>query len=136
MDPMPPRVLLAEDDVDLRLTLTEVLEAEGFDVVAVADGREALDSLVRSPQAPSALLADARMPRMNGISLAHQVWKDVALRDLPIVLMSGSGKRKLDAEVLARLFGVLTKPVRLDELLSTIRRAVSIERVPKGAAPC
>jgi CheY-like chemotaxis protein len=72
-----PSILLVEDDPDLRLLIGEELEDAGYDVLAAADGLEALD--IATHKAPALIISDVMMPRLDGIGLYHR------LRDLPEV---------------------------------------------------
>lgn len=117
----PPRVLLAEDDADLRLALKLSLEAAGYAVDVAANAEEAL-RLQRARPA-RVLVTDLFMPDSDGFEAI-----DAFRREFPatkIVAVSGGGQRGTrDYLAAARLVGVdatLQKPFEVDELLRVLR---------------
>lgn len=81
-----PLVLVAEDNLPLRRLITIHLEAGGFEVVAVADGQEALEVL--DGIGPVALVTDLRMPRLNGLGLVKRVRAQTGFRSLPVLVIT------------------------------------------------
>ncbi len=126
------RVLLAEDDADLRSAMADVLQDNGIDVVAVADGAGARsymdDCVLLDIPRPRvhALVPDLSMPGMSGPGLLDYL--DSLGHALPTVVVTG-----LDTETVARVselpsvLAVLHKPFELDELLIALRRALEGE---------
>ncbi len=125
----PKRILLAEDDDELRWALTELLRSEGYEIVAVADGNELLEHLgaamllERRDMPPDVIVSDIRMPGMSGVRLLESV------RDrgwtTPVVLMSAFADREMRLTALelgATAF--FDKPLDLVELQRVIARAV------------
>ncbi len=121
------RILLAEDEDTVRALVVRALGMDGHAVVAVADGGEALDALVRAQGKFDLLLADIRMPVMDGIALAL-----AAARDFPevtILLMTGYADQRERAHGLDALIqGVIAKPFTMAE----IRKAVNGALVTKS----
>ena len=85
---MGVRVLLAEDEALIALSLADLLEAEGHDVVLAPDGAEALDAARRLGDALGALVTDLNMPRMGGEDLIRAVRAERP--GLPVVVVTGS----------------------------------------------
>lgn len=110
------RVLVIEDDESIRESMRELLELEGFDVVAAANGREALD-VVRSGWRPCAVLLDLFMPVMDGWQFLAEIERDRQLSDLPVTVVSAAGDR-LTGIGRRR---VLRKPVGLHRLVAAVR---------------
>jgi len=81
------RILIAEDEEPVRALVTRALAEEGHSVVAAVDGIEALDMIQREDGAFDLLLADIKMPVMDGIALSLAVARDFP--KLPILLMTG-----------------------------------------------
>jgi PAS domain S-box-containing protein len=79
------RLMLVEDEPASRQALKMLLEDEGFTVEVAGTGEEALDALPTSP--PDMLIADFRLPGMDGVALAHAARRRLA--DLPVVIVSG-----------------------------------------------
>ncbi|HEU4538538.1 MAG TPA: ATP-binding protein, partial [Polyangiaceae bacterium] len=80
-----PRVLVAEDNAELRAFLVELLSTE-YDVIACADGVEALDAARRLR--PDVVLSDVMMPRLDGAGLVARLKAEAALRHVPVVLLT------------------------------------------------
>jgi two-component system cell cycle response regulator CpdR len=118
------RVLIAEDEVALRGYVVRALVADGHDAVAVADGAEALDMLVRENGAFDLLLTDIKMPVMDGIALALAATRDYP--NLVILLMTGFADQRERASGLESLIqGVLTKPFSLPDLQKAVADALA-----------
>jgi CheY-like chemotaxis protein len=118
------RILLAEDNGCLRKLVVEILEAAGHEVVAAANGAEALRVLIESGAAGfDLLLTDIIMPVMNGFELARQVvarWPG-----LPILYTSGHAPEALSEDCSIVPAPLLAKPFRMNALLSAVEACVS-----------
>lgn len=111
------RLLIVDDDVDVRELLRDVLIASGFEVSVAANGREALQVLKDGAEAgrlPHVVLLDVHMPVMNGQEFRRQQMADPHLAPVPVVAISSDWDARLDAQA------VLKKPLDLDKLLATI----------------
>jgi CheY-like chemotaxis protein len=120
--PARPRLLLVEDEAAIRESLGEALQEQGFEVIAAANGRQALDTLRNGPR-PSAILLDLLMPVMDGWDFRHEQLNDPLLRDIPVLVVSASG---FSPETIRMQFGdveLISKPVRYFELLEALGRA-------------
>jgi len=121
---MTKRILLAEDDDDVRLSLRLTLEAAGYQIDEVPDGESALAQL--GAQTYDLLLTDLWMPHVGGVELLKQI--RTAHPKLRVVVISGGGgpSAPLDfSDALARTWGadaVLHKPVTKNTLLGEIER--------------
>lgn len=117
-------ILLAEDEEPLRETLRRVLQLAGHEVAAVGNGAEALHAL-HGGLCADLLIADIRMPVMDGIELALAMARDRP--HLPILLMTGyaeQGARASGLEVLIR--GVLAKPFSNAALREAVKTALTV----------
>jgi len=122
-----PRILLAEDEEALRAFIARALAQDGHEVIATADGGEALDVLTREEGKFDLLLTDIRMPVMDGIALALAAARDHP--DLTILLMTGYADQRERAHGLdALIHDVIAKPFSLTE----IRKAVQEALIAKG----
>ncbi len=120
------RVLVVEDTADIRELLAEILGAEGYDVVAAANGAEALEALHHGDF--HLILLDLMMPIMNGFELLMRLSQS-AQGHPPVVAMSAFERFRGEARDLgAESF--LSKPVDVDRLLQEVDRviALSIDR--------
>jgi CheY-like chemotaxis protein len=120
------RILLAEDDEQFRLLLTEVLANADYDVVPCHDGLDLLDKIVTftsvdEPTGFDLIISDLRMPGIDGLSLveALQPWEEVQF--VPVVLITAFGNPTLHREAEALGITVLDKPFEIDALLAKVR---------------
>jgi two-component system, cell cycle response regulator CpdR len=117
------RILIAEDEAPLRAFVQRALAEAGHDVTVAADGTEALELIVRAGGAFDLLLADIRMPVMDGIALALAVARDYP--DLVILLMTGYADQRERAHGLdALIHDVITKPFTLAEIRAAVAGAL------------
>jgi two-component system, NtrC family, nitrogen regulation response regulator NtrX len=119
------RVLVVDDEPNIRELLDEILSEEGYEVTTAADAAEARK--VRSEQEFDLVLLDIWMPDTDGISLLRE-WAEQAPLG-PVVMMSGHGT--VDAAVEATRLGAIDfveKPVSLATLLKTVERALGSKR--------
>ncbi len=120
--PLRTSVLVVDDDQDIRETVKEVLEDEGYSVAIAANGEEALAHLRAEGHAtPGLILLDLSMPVMSGSAFTVELKKHPALKDIPTVVLTAAGRavEPVDAEGLA---GYLQKPISLEELLGLVER--------------
>ena len=81
------RILVVEDDRDIRESLQDLLEVEGYAVTTAENGRDALEQLQRM-DAPSVILLDLMMPVMSGDEFLRELRKDGALASIPVLVVS------------------------------------------------
>jgi CheY-like chemotaxis protein len=115
------RVLLVDDEADVRSALGDLLEDAGHVVAGAADGAEAIARLEAGP-VPDVLLTDHGMPGMTGAELAdivHRRWPDLA-----VGLITGWGDEPHSVSQ-ARPDFILSKPVHVDRLMEAIGRALA-----------
>jgi CheY-like chemotaxis protein len=118
------RILIAEDEEPVRTLITRALAEEGQFVVATADGTEALDMLQSEDGRFDLLLADIKMPVMDGIALALAVARDFP--KLPILLMTGYADQRERASGLdALIHDVIAKPFSLATIRNAVRDAIA-----------
>jgi CheY-like chemotaxis protein len=127
---MPPTILVVEDDPHILLLLREVLSEAGYRVRAAADGLVALRAIAHDP--PALLLADIRLPGLDGVRLAHEAQARPV--PIPVLLMSAQ-----PPPARAAPFPFLAKPFALDDLLAQVTQLVAVpDRAPPvtiAAAP-
>lgn len=92
------RILIAEDERDIRELIVFTLTFAGHEVTAVANGEEAVDTARR--MLPDLILLDVRMPRLTGYEACRQIKAMDSLRSTPVVFLSAKGQ---DSEVSAGL---------------------------------
>jgi len=116
------RVMIVEDDRDLRDVYAAALEDEGYSVRVASEGRSALAQLNDGTFLPCVLLLDLRMPGMNGWELAAHLRRSARLRRIPIVVVAA---HYLLADEALRLGATawLQKPVPLHALVRAVEDA-------------
>src|SRR5712691_9577101 len=125
------RLLLAEDDPNLQAALTRVLRGAGYDVVAVADGAEAL-GMLEAGSAYDLVVTDARMPHVSGPELIR-ILRGARCSAIPVVVLSGAPPEAEQIREWQRLGGVswMLKPFDLRALLVVLAKALG-EPPPSG----
>ena len=117
------RVLIVDDDHDMRSALSETLEMEGHQTACVSNGQEALDHL-RTGDAPCLILLDLMMPVMNGWQFRERQLENRALAGIPLVVITADGNAASKARELSA-DDYLRKPLRPEELLATVAKYCS-----------
>jgi DNA-binding NtrC family response regulator len=120
------RILVVDDEADIRGLLKEILSEEGYEVDIAADASQARTS--RANQVPDLVLLDIWMPDTDGITLLRE-WSHTDGYDCPVVMMSGHGTVETAVEA-TRLgaFDFVEKPLSLTKLLRTVERALDAGR--------
>lgn len=119
-----PRILLVDDDFDLRTMMAEFFDDE-FDVVTASSGTEALAAV--SARAPEAVVTDVRMPEMSGIEFLATMRSRHP--ELPIIIVSGfAEKDMLLGAVRHQAFDFFEKPIDHQVMTATLHRAVETYR--------
>jgi two-component system, NtrC family, nitrogen regulation response regulator NtrX len=120
------RILVVDDEADIRGLLKEILSEEGYEVEVAADATQARSS--RAAQVPDLVLLDIWMPDTDGITLLRE-WSVTDGYDCPVVMMSGHGTVETAVEA-TRLgaYDFVEKPLSLTKLLRTVERALDAGR--------
>ena len=122
------RVLVADDNADMREYLTNLLEASGYEVSAVTDGQQALEA-VRS-RVPDLVISDVMMPGLDGLQLLAALRNDPRSAALPVLLLSARAGQEASIEgLLAGADDYLVKPFAAAELLARVRANVELARL-------
>ncbi|CAG1011773.1 Response regulator SaeR [Anaerolineales bacterium] len=114
------RILIAEDEPDIRELVAFTLRFAGHEVTATSNGEEALKQA--SQIIPDIIIMDVRMPKMTGYDACRAIKADVMLKDIPVVFLSAKGQ---DAEIQTGLdVGAeeyLLKPFAPDQLVERVK---------------
>jgi CheY-like chemotaxis protein len=117
------RILVAEDDEPVRALVARALLENGHDVVTAPDGGAALETLAREKGRFDILLADIKMPVMDGIALALATARDHP--DVTILLMTGYADQRERAHGLdALIYDVLPKPLTVASVRDAVNEAL------------
>jgi two-component system chemotaxis response regulator CheY len=114
-------VLVVDDDPDILEALSEILEAEGFEIRRARNGKEALERL--EPDPPQLILLDLMMPVMDGWEFAQRMRQRPSVAGIPLIVLSADrnvGSKATDIGAV----GHLAKPFELNDLLDMVRRSL------------
>jgi len=124
--PRNGRILLADDNADMRAYLQRLLSAE-FDVIVASNGRQALDLAIA--QVPDLILSDIMMPELDGMGLLKELRANPATRSIPFVFLSARAGEEASAE--GREAGAddyIVKPFTARELIARVRGTLLLHR--------
>jgi PAS domain S-box-containing protein len=128
------RILLADDNRDMREYVRRLLVQSGYQVEAVADGQAALDSLQAGAAPPDLILSDVMMPRLDGFDLLAAIRADENLKTTPVILLSARAGEESKVEGLtAGADDYLIKPFSARELLARVEAHLRLQRVRREA---
>ena len=133
-EPMPEqshKILIVDDEQNMRVTLFEALSRNGHEVMVEENGRMALEMIAR--QAPDLVITDIKMPGMDGLELLRQV---KALRpELPVVIMTGFATVDTAVQAMKQgAFDYLLKPFPVEVVEETVARFFALaRRLPQAA---
>lgn len=126
---MPKKVLVVDDDPDVRLINRTVIEENGYTALVAEDGEQGLQIIKK--EAPDLVLLDVLMPKQSGLRLYGQLKTNKSLEKIPVVILSGIAKRTFlrSQKALVEFGGAevpepevyLEKPVESDELAKVIK---------------
>lgn len=117
---MSKRILIADDEQNIVISLEFLMKREGYEVLVAQDGAEAVD-MIRA-EMPDLVLLDVMMPRKTGFEVCQEVKADPALKSVSILMLTAKGR---DTEVAKGLAlgadAYMTKPFSTKELVETVR---------------
>ncbi len=124
----PARVLVADDNADMREYLVRLLRGAGYQVDAVTDGRYALDRI--RTDLPDLVVSDVMMPRLDGLALVAALRADPHTVGVPVLLLSARAGQEASIEGLhAGADDYLVKPFAAAELLARVRANIELARL-------
>jgi CheY-like chemotaxis protein len=116
------RILIAEDDTELRDILRLVLTEEGFEIVTCGDGQAAMDIITaarKGDMLPNIIILDLNMPWVDGWKVAAWLEENPELRDIPVIVISATEEHGEKAKSL-HADAYLVKPFTGDEILGVV----------------
>lgn len=121
---MKERILIADDEKNMRWVLSQALEAEGYEVIEAADGKEALTAI--SEHEPRVVILDHKMPAPDGMEVLRRL--RAKGHRFPVIMLTAHGNVQTAVEAMkAGATEYLTKPFDLDELKLSIQKALAME---------
>ena len=119
---MSKKILVVDDEADVRRFLTAVLEKRGYETLTAADGREAYEIAER--ERPDLIILDLMMPNQSGTDFYRRLMKHRELSVTPIIVVSGLAGRHL---ALKEPVAVFDKPIDPDDFGRAVDRALGVE---------
>jgi CheY-like chemotaxis protein len=118
IDMAPSTILLAEDDLEIRDVVQDLLEEIGCDVIPARTGKQALDFLSNDPRSPpDMVILDLMMPLVTGWQVLEVIQRDPVLAAVPVVVLTAATQDRPSG-----VAALLQKPFEVDDLLETIQR--------------
>ena len=119
-----PKILIAEDEPDIRELVTFMLRFAGYEVVAASNGVDAVRTAAR--EIPDLVIMDVRMPRMTGYDACRLMKANPDLRHVPVVFLSAKGQEsEIQTGIDAGADEYLLKPFSPAELTNRVRGILS-----------
>jgi two-component system chemotaxis response regulator CheY len=118
------KILIVEDSAQVREMLAVALKDAGFSVVTADDGYAGLACAWR--ERPDLILTDIEMPNLDGICMIERLRQEAELRSIPVLVLSSVHAGRLAQAVAAGASSVMQKPVRLAQLIDTIKQTLGM----------
>ncbi|MBL7211363.1 MAG: response regulator [Desulfobacteraceae bacterium] len=129
---MRKRILVVDDELDMRIYVSTLLETNGYKPLSAVDGKEGLE--VARKNRPSLIILDVMMPKESGIGLYRDLKIDQELKDIPVIMLSALSKKtffhsqrvlnEYKGENIPDPEGYIEKPPEPEELLEVIQNCL------------
>jgi two-component system phosphate regulon response regulator PhoB len=129
---MAIKVLVVDDELDMRTFITTLLETNGYKPISAVDGREGLEIARRSR--PALIILDVMMPKESGINMYRELKQDPALKSIPVIMLSALSRKtffhsqkvldEYSGEQVPEPSAYIEKPPEPDELLDAISQSL------------
>jgi len=126
------RILVVDDELDMRIYVSTLLETNGYKPLSAVDGKEGLE--VARKNRPSLIILDVMMPKESGIGLYRDLKIDQELKDIPVIMLSALSKKtffhsqrvlnEYKGENIPDPEGYIEKPPEPEELLEAIQNCL------------
>lgn len=127
---MAKKVLVVDDELDIRVFMTTLLETSGYKPITAEDGQQGL--VVARKHKPALIIMDIMMPKESGIYMYRELKNDPELKDKPVIIVSALSKKtffhsqkvldEYEGEQVPEPTAYIEKPPEADELLDTIHK--------------
>jgi len=115
------KILIVDDDPDIRLVLERQLKKEGYETVSASDGDSGLEAVRR--ENPNLIILDLMLPKMTGYKVCESIKSSDKYKKIPVIMFTG--KEEFMAEELGKSFGAdiyLKKTLNQDEVISAAKK--------------
>jgi len=125
---MARKILIVDDELDVRTFVSTLLETSGYKPITAADGKEGME--IARKNKPAAVILDVMMPNESGIGMYRELKTDPDLKDIPVIMLSALSRKtffhsqkvldKYKGEKISEPSAYIEKPPEPDELLEAI----------------
>ncbi len=123
------KILIVDDELNMRLVLEAMLKKEGYEVATAADGADALKII--GEEDICVVVTDLKMPRLDGMGLLGRIMENYPV--IPVIIITAHGTVSNAVDALKKgAFDYITKPFEQDELKDVISKAVKTRRLSEG----
>jgi len=129
---MAKKILIVDDELDVRTFLSTLLETSGFKPITAADGKEGME--VARKKKPAVVILDVMMPNESGIGMYRELKSDPDLKDIPVIMVSALSRKtffhsqkvldEYKGEKIAEPAAYIEKPPEPDEILEAIENCL------------
>ncbi|RCW47746.1 MULTISPECIES: response regulator [unclassified Halanaerobium] len=121
------KILLVDDEKNIRLVVGKSLEKAGYDVIYAVDGVDAVEKANEAN--PDLVLLDLRLPKMNGFLVLEALKSDAATEEIPVVIVSAlSEEDDIQKTISLGAEDFLVKPINQSDLLSAVEKNIREEK--------
>lgn len=122
---MSKRILIADDEPNIVISLEFLMKREGFDVVVAADGEAALSEM--AARMPDLILLDVMLPKKDGFEVCQQIRANPAWQSVKIIMLTAKGRDTQIAKGLALgADSYMTKPFSTKDLMAQIKQLLDV----------
>jgi DNA-binding response OmpR family regulator len=121
------KILIAEDERDIRDLITFTLRFAGYEVIAASNGEEAVTLALQ--EIPDLIISDVRMPRMNGYEACEKIKAEETTKHIPVIFLSAKGQEtEIQTGMSVGAAEYLLKPFAPDQLTSRIQAVLAQQK--------
>ncbi len=121
--PLHNKILIADDDADMRMLLSSMLESEGYVVLQAENGLEAVE--MARKELPALVMLDIHMPLMDGLKACKEIKSDKVTRIVPVVMLTVEGSiNEIQQAISYGAKTYITKPSSKAEILKVVKSII------------
>lgn len=121
--PLHNKILIADDDNEMRETLSSMLEAEGYQVISAENGQEAIE--MSRKELPALIMMDIHMPVMDGLRACKEIKADSVTKGIPVVMLTVEGSiNEIQQAISYGAKTYITKPSSKSEILKVVKSII------------
>lgn len=127
---MAKKILVVDDELDMRIFISTLLETSGYKPLSAKDGEEGMEIACRNP--PDLVILDVMMPRESGIQMYRKLKSDAALKQIPVIMLTALAKKtffhsqrvldEYEGQKMPEPEAYIEKPPEPEELLETVQK--------------